>query len=65
MQECLEIRRDFDGDVPLRVKRLAKDPGNSLEATAGNTSAFAGYKFGTFSSDFASRLFLAEISFSL
>ena len=32
MRECLEIRRDFDGDVPLRVKRLAKDPGNSLEA---------------------------------
>lgn len=27
-----EIRRDFDGDVPLRVKRLAKDPGKSLEA---------------------------------
>ena len=20
MQECLEIRRDFDGDVPLRIK---------------------------------------------
>ena len=27
-----EIRRDFDGDVLLCVERLAKDPGNSLEA---------------------------------
>ena len=27
-----DIRRDFGGDVPFRVKRLAKDPGNSLEA---------------------------------
>ena len=26
-----EIRRDFDSDIPLRVRRLAKDPVNSLE----------------------------------
>ena len=33
--ECEKIQSDFDGDVPLRLKRLSKDPRSTLDAKRG------------------------------